>query len=796
MPKRIPSHKEELMLNLTAKSEGNRPPLPIADFRQKIIRTVTENQVTIITAETGAGKSTQVPQYLLSQGLSVIITQPRRIAARTISARVAQEYGCELGTVIGYRTAFERRDSPETRCLFCTDGLELVRELHYSRLPDVLIIDEVHEWNLNIETLAAWSKKQLAENPGFRVVIMSATLEAKRLSEFFNNAPVISVPGVLYPIEVRLPKFGDLIGEIADLAGEKRNVLVFLPGKQEIRKMIEELEQLNLEAIILPLHGELEPDEQDKVFKKYPLPKIVVATNVAQTSLTIEDVDAVVDSGLERRIETRDGIEGLYLRRTSEADDTQRKGRAGRCRPGIYINCYDGQDEQLEFPKAEIQRVRLDQMVLRLAIIGFDATELEFFHQPKKAMLLEAKKCLHALGAIDANEKVTRIGREMAHLPVSVNFARMIIEAVNLNVVGPVITIAACLEVDGITDSKKLALWQSLTEENESDLLAQLDVYNKAINFSDKEELAARGIRVKSFYRAIEIRRKLCETLINMARGKRIFIDFNSPGDKQKILNACIPGLVDHLYRINDYGLCKNGDQINRVLNRNSVLGGKGGWIVGLPLDLETRNRDGIVTKNLVTMATRVDPSVLADLAPHLFSVRKEICLSPYGGFLVIEHLNFGSQELPPREKQIFDWNELIREHLPADMTAEQLKNQFIREQLESENYFRTRRFEERPIQETLDIIKPFEFGRDPTTGEALKAFPGFARKFDSAVYYELKYYLSKEEADKSTAEALGSGKWTKKDKRWWECPDGHTTRASKNAPEVVCDTCRARHKI
>jgi HrpA-like RNA helicase len=173
--------------------------LPITAFREEILKTVKENSVVVITAETGAGKSTQVPQYLLQEGYDLVVTQPRRLAARTVSERVAEEWGEELGLTIGFRTAYERKDSEWTRCLFCTDGLALVRELMGAGRHQVLVLDEVHEWNLNIETLVSWVRYHLAQGSNFKVVLMSATLEAEKLSAFFDGAPIISVPGRLFP---------------------------------------------------------------------------------------------------------------------------------------------------------------------------------------------------------------------------------------------------------------------------------------------------------------------------------------------------------------------------------------------------------------------------------------------------------------------------------------------------------------------------------------------------------------------------------------------------------------------
>lgn len=801
--------------------------LPVLDFEDEILRSIDENQVTIVTAETGAGKSTQVPQMLLRYGYQVVVTEPRRLAARSVAKRVAEEYGCELGGVIGYRTGFERCDSPETECLFATDGLELVREIHSNQRPDVLVIDEVHEWNIHIETLVAWSKKRLAEDPSFKLVIMSATLESGRLSEYFGEASVIEVPGRLFPVNVQSPQHGSIENEVYELVRQGRNVLVFQPGKGEIAETIEKLRDMKTNAEIMPLHGELEPAQQDKVFLRYGRPKVVVATNVAQTSITISDIDAVVDSGLERRIETIDGIERLCLRRTAVADDIQRRGRAGRCREGIYVSCYDGMDEQRQFPLAEIQRVRLDQLVLRLAIQGFDATDLEFFHQPDRLALLEAKRALHVLGAINEDEQVMAIGREMALLPISVQNARMVIEARKLEVLDDVLTIVACLEVNGIASRNKddQWLWKSLTQETQSDLLAMLDVFNAARKMHGSDDLAKNGIHPKSFFRALELRKKLGEVLTNQARQSRGWVNFDSCGDRKKIVQACVAGMVDHLYQV--FGeQCSNGDSQARKFNDRSVVASwSASWIVGLPLDIDIKNKYGgsPYTLRLVTMATVVDPEMLVQVAPHLMRVEKKNLR-----YLIDEHLMaydivkmFNGVELPGAEEVKFTWAELPQ-HLADGVDLEKLLQEMISDQFERAKWYGGVLHGELitdPENFSLDHT-PVAFGYNPSDDSKLVAYPAVV-KF-SIGGWRIDYFLTLAEAQTAEREFNGVygsdsefsrqlvqvavdvpeieessvAEWQYREKGNWVCPNGHGTRAFKRATEVICDVCGAIHQI
>lgn len=585
--------------------------LPIAGFKGEILDAVKANPVVIITAETGAGKSTQVPKFLLEAGYDLVVTQPRRLAARTVAQRVAEELGEKLGEAIGFRTAVDRADSAATRCLFCTDGLALVREL-MGQNKGVLVLDEVHEWNENMEVLVAWTKILVKENPNFKVVLMSATLEAEKLAAFYEGAPVISVPGRTFQVTEEQPT--KLVDDVVRLVNEDRNVLVFQPGKQEIEETVATLRQLQVSAEILPLHGQLTPAEQAKCFKHYSRPKVVVSTNVAQTSVTIDDIDAVVDSGTERRIELVNGVEGLYLKPISRADAAQRKGRAGRTKAGIYIDHCPSSD-RADFPKAEILRKRLDQTVLRLAIAGFDMAELEFFHQPAKSEIANAKRSLVALGCMDAAGAVTKIGKLVNRLPVSVQYARMLVEANERGVVEDVLTIAAILEVGGITvappsrNQPDRPDWRRMVPtEKESDVMGQLAVYKMAKSMT-KDDMYKKGVLSRNYFRAKEIRSSLVGAV-------RRFFDLSTTGCREDILKSVCAGMVDHLYE-GSYGTYRNGDNIDRQLGTASLVSGAS-WLVGKPFDLQIKTRRGEMTLRLIEMASKVDPAWMAEIAPHL----------------------------------------------------------------------------------------------------------------------------------------------------------------------------------
>lgn len=603
--------------------------LPIYEFEKDITDMVANNRVTIICADTGAGKSTVVPQFLHQEGYRVIVTQPRRIAARSVAERVAQLMGVKLGGLVGYRTAEVAKDSGETEILFCTDGLQLGRELqgYYRGKRRVLVIDEVHEWNTNQETLVAYCKRELELDPELRLVLMSATIDDKAFSVYFNGAPVITVPGRLYPVEKSHTPSSKMDAVVAGLARQGHNVLAFVEGKGEIDHLIEmlELRLAELDVRILSLHGQMTSEQQHVVFDGYDGVTVVVATNVAQTSLTIPYINAVVDSGAEKRTMVVDGVEGLYLGPISQADCLQRAGRAGRTSPGVYVLCSPiSMDERPRFATPEIERVRLDQLVLRLANSGLNAEELDFFHAPDPAAIRSARKSLRLLGAIDHNGAVTAVGREMGRYPLSVQYARMLVEARRRGVEGPVATIVSCLEVGGIlrrAEKGEISAWRehtSQTQQRQSDLLAQLDVF-QVVSQQSKGKLMEHGVDVKRFYAAKEL-------IHRMARDMGLKMDRDMAYDPEAVMMACLSGLVEKIYTGYGQSFTNATDLMGRRLNNESIVSSTTGLVAANPWDLQYKAKNPYGEEYLVTLYLLNDVSVvtlsqLQELWPDLTRV-------------------------------------------------------------------------------------------------------------------------------------------------------------------------------
>ena len=419
--------------------------LPIDQYEEAIVDAVENNDFTIIVGRTGSGKTTRVPRFLIDKFHQVIVTEPRILTVKNASNRIAEEMGVTLGKEVGYKTGYDKCYSANSKTLFCTDGLQLVRTINMknSTKPNVLVIDEAHLWNINMEALVAWCKF-MQNKWNTKVVIMSATMDAEKLKIYLGEkTTIINVPGRLHEVEVSHRPAYMLIPTVREYVQEKRDTLIFVSGKKEMEDLIGQIKESLIDAVILPLHGELEWEEQKKCFLKYDLPKIIVATNIAQEGITIPGI-SVIDTGKAKISVTEAGVEALEEVEISKADCKQREGRAGRTEGGRYTLCSDfPYENRADYTLPEIQRSILDRIVLHLAVAGLDAEKLEFFHQPNIDDIKNAKRKLVKLGALNFDNSVTELGHKMAKLPVSVELSRMICEAEKYGVTEQVITIAA-----------------------------------------------------------------------------------------------------------------------------------------------------------------------------------------------------------------------------------------------------------------------------------------------------------------------------------------------------------------
>lgn len=655
---------------------------PIADAIQAILEAVKNNQVIAIVAETGAGKSTQVPIALLKAGYTYInITTPNRAAATTLSKRVSDELGAEHGEIAGYQTAFEKLFGPKTKILYSTEGLELIKQLcdEEGDPTKVLILDEIQEWGINTEALVGFLKFKIKNGFKTKVILMSATMD-ENVAKFFNDAPVIRVPGRQYPIEDRIGS--DINKEIINLTEAGCNTLAIVPGKYEISQHVQFLrtyfKNTHQDVDIFPMHADLPLEEQEVVFLPTTKPKVVIATNVAQTSITIPDIDAVVDSGLERHMAIIDGLETLTIGNISRSDMLQRKGRAGRTKPGIYVWCGEVPREELqEHSTPEIYTGSITQVVLRLAFAGITASEIEFFHQPPIEKILEAQKTLRTLGAFDENNDITEIGKIMSLLPISVRYARMIVEAAKRDVLEDVVTIAAIQECGGIKLSS--VPYGKFTKELSNDLLADLDCFNylqktiRASNWPLSTEVNPfEGFNKRNYYRIMELRVKLCDVLY------KLYDDIYSSGDRRQIAMSCAAGLVEYLYiRENNGWYAATNDPSRRKIDRASCTLLAQKMILGIPKNISLYKRAAEAETQvlyLISNAMVVDKQMLLEVAPHLIHCEEtRNCDPTENDYSISETLYFGDTILDSKEYQITDVEE--RRDMAASWLAENTFN-------------------------------------------------------------------------------------------------------------------------
>src|SRR5689334_22136892 len=453
------------------------PALPISARRDDIRAALERHPVVIVCGETGSGKTTQLPKMLLEMGLAgnpdaqgrIGHTQPRRIAARAVAARVAEELGTGLGELVGCKVRFHEQVGARTAIKIMTDGILLAETQGDRDLREysAFILDEAHERSLNIDLLLGYMKQLVARRPQLRVVITSATIDAERFSRHFDNAPVIEVSGRLYPVEVRYrPVGGDaedttrdeeetaLADAINELCREgPGDVLVFLPGEREIRDAADTLRRHGMRNVeILPLYARLSAAEQDRVFKPAGARRIVLATNVAETSLTVPRIRYVVDTGDARvkRYSYRNKVEMLRVEAISQAAAKQRAGRCGRVANGVCIRLYSEEEfgKRPAFTDPEVLRSSLASVILRAKSLGLgEVADFPFLDPPPSRAIADGYALLHELGAVDEQNELTAVGRELARLPLDPRVGRMLIAAREEHCVAQVRIIAAALSV-------------------------------------------------------------------------------------------------------------------------------------------------------------------------------------------------------------------------------------------------------------------------------------------------------------------------------------------------------------
>ena len=574
------------------------PDLPVTDKRYDIAEAIRKHQVVIVAGETGSGKTTQLPKICMEAGRGVqgMIghTQPRRLAARTVAARIAEELQCELGSHVGYKVRFHDQVNENSYVKLMTDGI-LLAEIQSDRMLmqyDTLIIDEAHERSLNIDFILGYLKQLLPKRPDLKLIITSATIDPQRFSRHFGNAPVIEVSGRTYPVDVRYRPWQDeedsdplqgLFNAVDELCTEGLgDILIFMNGEREIRDTADALRKRNLrDTEILPLYSRLSNTEQNRVFSQHAGRRIVLATNVAETSLTVPGIRYVIDPGTARisRYSYKTKVQRLPIEAISQASANQRKGRCGRVAAGICIRLYSEQDflGRPEFIDPEILRTNLASVILQMLALGLgDMSRFPFVEAPDNRHIKDGLRLLEELGAINGSIdgqhplRLTPLGRQLARVPLDPRLARMVLAAPQFGCLEEILIITSALSIQDPRErpmDKQQASDEKHRrfEDKDSDFQAFLNLWNYVQE--QQQTLSQNQFRKqcqKEFLSYLRLREwQDIHYQVRQATRELSLTINQDAAPEQAIHSAILTGLLSHI------GM-KDGDKLEYIGARNA----------------------------------------------------------------------------------------------------------------------------------------------------------------------------------------------------------------------------------
>mmetsp|Transcript_43497 Transcript_43497/g.49004 ORF Transcript_43497/g.49004 Transcript_43497/m.49004 type:complete len:710 (-) Transcript_43497:13-2142(-) len=642
-----------------------RTKLPVYQFKDELIKKVLENQCIVVEGETGSGKTTQIPQFLLEAKLAtqgktcVACTQPRRVAATSIAQRVADEMDVELGKEVGYTIRFEDvTDRYNTVLKFLTDGMLLREAMHDPLLTkySAIVLDECHERTLSTDVIMGLlmeilpKRKKGSEHGELKVVVMSATLDAKKFQEYFHNAPLLKVPGRTFPVEVfytAKPERNYVEAAVRTVlhihqCEEQGDILVFLTGEQEIEQACEEIREksrsMDSELVVYPMYSSLSPEQQRKIFSTAPGPrtpqgkpgrKVVVSTNIAETSLTIDGIVYVVDPGFSKQkvFNPRIRVESLLVSPISRASAKQRAGRAGRTRPGKCFRLYTEKsfhDDLQETTYPEILRSKMSNVVLTLKKLGIDdLVHFDFLDPPAPETLMRALELLNYLGALDDEGEMSELGYQMSELPLDPQLAKLILISPDYGCSAEIVTIVACLSVPQIflrpRESAKLAdEAKAQFSHHESDHLTLLKAFNEYDLIPDREKRQwcwDNFISERSMISVVNVKRQLIG-IMKRLDVPMVSSDIKGDGsfastDVRKALTAGMFMQVAYRQRSGEYLTVKDNQHVS--IHPSSVVNNRPEWVIF--------EEFALTTKNFIRTVTVTNVDWLVELAPHYFDL-------------------------------------------------------------------------------------------------------------------------------------------------------------------------------
>lgn len=628
--------------------------LPIYELEERLIAAVRGQGRLIVQAPTGSGKSTQVPQMLLNHGLlgdgEVVVLQPRRLAARMLAKRVAEEIGTRLGDVVGYQIRLDSRVSEQTRIRFVTEGI-LLRQMSFDpmlRGVSAIVFDEFHERHLYGDiSLARALQIQQSKRPDLKIIVMSATLDTVQLRDYLTPCEVLTSQGRTFPVQVEYlsksvdfdhdPVWAVAVRECERIAARTSgDILVFMPGAYEIGRTVQEVQGSHALRgfACFPLHGELPPDQQDRAVARYDTRKIIVSTNVAETSLTIDGVTAVVDSGLARvaRYDPHRGINTLLIEKISAASADQRAGRAGRTAPGVCVRLWT-ESEHARRPLQElpeVKRLDLAEVVLTLKAAGIDDIYgFPWLEKPDPRSLERAETLLQDLGALYGPGKgITELGRKMLRFPMHPRYARMFLAAQDYGCVRSVALMAALTQgrnfllrnVDKRTAEARAELFG---EEHESDFFLLMRAWRYADKANYHPDACRRlGIHIQSARQV----GPLFERFLEIAQAEKLDIG-EKRVDGVAVRKCVLLGFSDHLAKRLDQGTlrCELVHKRKGLLARESCIDRAPLFVAAEITEIESRGE----VNTLLSLCTAVEEAWLKELFPEDFTDTRGVAYDP-----------------------------------------------------------------------------------------------------------------------------------------------------------------------
>ncbi|KAL9030487.1 MAG: hypothetical protein Q9196_001405 [Gyalolechia fulgens] len=644
--KRVTQSKDQSFGKRTSMSiKQQRESLPVYKFRKQLLEAVKENQLMIVVGDTGSGKTTQLTQYLAEGGFAnngmIGCTQPRRVAAMSVAKRVAEEVGCQLGQEVGYTIRFEDCTSSETKIKYMTDGMlqrEVLLDPNLTKYS-VIMLDEAHERTIATDVLFGLLKKTLKRRPDLKVIVTSATLDADKFSEYFNKCPIFTIPGRTYPVEImysREPESDYLDAALVTvmqihLTEPPGDILLFLTGQEEIDTSCEILfERMKAlgptvpELIILPVYSALPSEMQSKIFEPAPpgSRKVVIATNIAETSITIDQIYYVIDPGFVKQnaYDPKLGMDSLVVTPISQAQAKQRAGRAGRTGPGKCFRLYTEaafQSEMLPTSIPEIQRQNLSHTILMLKAMGInDLLHFDFMDPPPPNTMLTALEELYALSALDDEGLLTRLGRKMADFPMEPALAKVLIFSVDMGCSEEMLSIVAMLSVQTVfyrPKEKQQQADQKKTKFHDphGDHLTLLNVYNgwKQSKYSSPW-CFENFIQARSMRRAQDVRQQLV-SIMERYRHQVVSCGRNT----MKVRQALCSGFFRNAARKDPQ------EGYKTLIEGTPVYMHPSAALFGKPAEHVIFHTLVLTTKEYMHCTTAIEPKWLVEAAPTFFKV-------------------------------------------------------------------------------------------------------------------------------------------------------------------------------